>query len=145
MILRKEKQNSKGVAPVVLRLADSENKRSYFMTGFYTTDKYFDTSKEGGRFFQGKGVKAFTLKRKEEDGRTKEYTNKEANDFLAAMEARAGKIIKKYNDGHINWGFEQFRADFFNEPKRELFATFAEDAIEKEHLSNGHYKSATVA
>lgn len=145
MILRKEKQNSKGVAPVVLRLADSENKRSYFMTGFYTTDKYFDTSKEGGRFFQGKGVKAFTLKRKEEDGRTKEYTNKEANDFLAAMEARAGKIIKKYNDSHINWGFEQFRADFFNEPKRELFATFAEDAIEKEHLSNGHYKSATVA
>ena len=54
MILRKEKTNAKGLAPVVLRLADADNKRAFFMTGFFTTDEYFDTSKNGGRFFQGK-------------------------------------------------------------------------------------------
>lgn len=126
-------------------MADADNRRGQFFTGFYSTDKYFDSSKNGGRFFQGKGVKAFTVERKEEDGRVTVYTNKEANDFLTAMEDRAGKIINRYNEEHINWGFEQFRSDFFNDPKRELFSTFAEDIIEKEHLSNGRYKSATVA
>lgn len=145
IVLRKDKSKSKEVAPVVLRLADSDNKRAYFMTGFHTTEKYFDTSKDGGRFFQGKGVKAFTVERKEEDGRIKKYTNKEANEFLAAMEDRASKIIKKYNEDHINWGFERFKADFLSAPKRELFLTFAEDSIEKEYRSRGRHKSATVA
>ena len=91
MILRKEKTNAKGLAPVVLRLADADNKRAFFMTGFFTTDEYFDTSKNGGRFFQGKGVRAFTVERKEEDGRMKKYSNKEANDFLAATSTGASK------------------------------------------------------
>ena len=145
MVLRKDRSTSKEIAPVVLRLADSDNKRAYFMTGFHTTEKYFDTSKDGGRFFQGKGVKAFTVERKEEDGRIKKYTNKEANEFLAAMEERASKIIKKYRDEHVNWGFEQFKADFLNAPKRTSFASFAEDSIEKEYRSTGHHKSAVVA
>lgn len=145
IILRKNKKNSKGESPVVLRLADSDNKRAEFSTGFSSTEKYFDTSKEGGRFFQGKGVKAFTLERKEEDGRVKVYTNKEANDFLSSMEERASKLIKKYTEEHINWGFDRFKADFLNAPKRELFGTFADAIIEKEYRSKGHHKSATVA
>ena len=145
MFLKKSKTNSKGEHPIVLRLADTENKRAYFSTGFYSTEKYFDTSKEGGRFFQGRGVKAFTVERTEEDGSTKTYTNKEANDKLAALEDRAHSIIKKYNEGHINWGFDQFRTDFTNAPKRESFLSFAEDIIEKEYTSRGRHKSAEVA
>ena len=145
IILKKDKTNAKGEHPIVLRLADSNNKRAHFATGFYSTEQYFDTSKNGGRFFQGRGVKSFNVERKEEDGRTKTYTNKEANDFLAAMEERAGKIIKKYTEDHTNWGFEQFRADFTNAPKRESFYAFAEDVIEKEYQSRGRFKSAEVA
>ena len=144
--LKKSKTNSKGEHPIVLRLADSDNKRAYFSTGFYSTEKYFDTSKEGGgRFFQGRGFKEFTVERKEEDGSTKIYTNKKANDKLAALEDRAHSILRKYNEAHIDWGFEQFRSDFINAPKREYFLSFAEDIIEKEYTSRGRHKSASIA
>lgn len=145
IVLKKEKTTPAGEHPVVLRLADSNNKRIQIATGFNSTERFFDTSKEGGRFFQGKGVKSFNVVRKEEDGSTKIYTNKEANDKLVALEERAHSILKKYNEGHINWGFEQFRADFTNAPKREYFLSFAEDIIEKEYTSRGRHKSAEVA
>lgn len=145
IILKKDKTNANGEHPIVLRLADSNNKRAHFSTGFYTTEEFFDTSKEGGRFYQGRGVKPFTVKRKEEDGRIKLYSNKEANEFLSIMVDRASKIIKKYAEDHVNWGFEQFRADFTNAPKRESFYAFAEDIIEKEYQSLGRFKSAEVA
>lgn len=145
VFLKRSKTNSKGEHPIVLRLADTENKRAYFSTGFNSTEKHFDTSKEGGRFFQGRGVKSFTVERKEEDGSTKVYTNKEANDKLAALEERAHSIIRRYNEEHISWGFEQFRADFTNAPKREHFLSFAEDIIKKEYTARGRHKSAEVA
>ena len=146
VILRKEKTNAKGEHPVALRLADSNNKRAHFATGFNSTEQFFDTSKEGGgRFFQGRGVKTFYVERKEEDGRIKLYSNKEANEFLANMQERASKIIKKYNEDHINWGFERFRADFVNAPKRNSFLSFAKDIVEKEYTSRGRFKSAVIA
>ena len=145
IILKKDKRNAEGEYPVVLRLADSDNKRAHFFTGFYSTEKYFDSSRDGGRFYQGKGVKAFDVERKEEDGRTKVYTNKEANELLESMKERASRILKKYNEEHINWGFDQFRADFVNAPKRELFLSFAEDIIEKEYRSRKRFKSAAIA
>ena len=77
-ILKKDKTNAKGEHPIVLRLADSNNKRTHFATGFYSTEQYFDTSIQGGHFYQGRGVKTFYVERKEEDGRTKQYSNKEA-------------------------------------------------------------------
>ena len=131
IVLKKEKTTPKGEHPIVLRLADSGNKRIQIATGFNSTEKYFDTSKDGGRFFQGRGVKPFTVERKEEDGSTKIYTNKDANDKLAELEKRAHSILHRYNEEHISWGFEQFRADFSNAPRRELFLTFAEDVMEK--------------
>lgn len=145
IVLKKEKTTPTGEHPIVLRLADSGNKRIQIATGFNSTERFFDTSKDGGRFFQGKGIKSFTVIRKEEDGSTKVYTNKEANDKLAALEERAHSIIRKYNEKHINWGFEQFRADFTNAPKREFFLSFAEDIIEKEYTARGRHKSAEVA
>ena len=144
-VLKKSKTNAKGEHPIVLRLADSDNKRTHFFTGFYSTEDKFDTSKDGGRFFQGRGVKAFTVERKEEDGSTKTYTNKEANDKLAALEERAHSILRKYNEASVSWGFDQFRADFTNAPKREFFLSFAEDIIDKEYTSRGRYKSAEIA
>ena len=140
--LKKSKTNSKGEHPIVLRLADSDNKRAYFSTGFYSTEKYFDTSKDGGgRFFQGRGIKEFTVERKEEDGSTKSYTNKKANDKLAALEERAYSIIRKYNEDHVNWGFDQFRADFLNAPNRESFLSFAEE-VEKRYRDKGQFSTA---
>ena len=53
-VLKKSKTNAKGEHPIVLRLADSDNKRTHFFTGFYSTEDKFDTSKDGGRFFQGR-------------------------------------------------------------------------------------------
>ena len=144
VFLKKSKTNSKGEHPIVLRLADTENKRAYFSTGFYSTDKFFDTSKDGGRFFQGRGVKPFNVERKEEDGSTKTYTNKAANDKLAALEERAHGIIRKYNEDHVSWGFEQFRADFLNAPKRELFLSYAEDVMEKEYREKGQFQKARI-
>lgn len=145
IILKKDKTNAKGEHPVVLRLADSNNKRAHFATGFYSTEQYFDTSLNGGLFFQGRGVKSFTVERKEEDGSTKVYTNKEANEILAAMKERAGKIIKRYTEDHTNWGFDQFRADFINAPIRNLFYSFAKNMIEKEYRSREQFGKARMA
>ena len=144
IVLKKEKTTPTGEHPIVLRLADSGNKRVQIATGFNSTEGFFDTSKDGGRFFQGKGIKSFTVTRKEEDGSTKVYSNKEANDKLAALEERAHSILKKYNEDHIDWGFEQFRADFTNAPKRELFLTYAEEVMEKEYRANGQFQKASI-
>ena len=145
IILRKSKTNSKGEHPIVLRLADRGDKKAYFSTGFFSTEKRFDSGANGGRFIQGKGVKTFTVERKEEGGGIKTYTNKEANDKLAELESKARAILKKYNDEHIDWGFDQFREDFTNAPKRESFLDYARDVIEKEYRSLGHYKKAEIA
>ena len=144
IVLKKEKTTPTGEHPIVLRLADFGKKRIQIATGFNSTERFFDTSKDGGRFFQGKGIKSFTVIRKEEDGSTKVYTNKEANDKLAALEERAHSILKKYNEDHIDWGFEQFRADFTNAPKRELFLTYAEDVMEKEYRVKGQFQKASI-
>ncbi len=130
--------------PVLLCVSD-RGKRAYFSTGFSVSDKSFETSKEGGRFSHGRGVKTFTVERREDDGSTRLYTNKEANDKLAALEAKAKEILGKYNEQHISWGFDQFRNDFTNAPRREYFLSFAEDIIEKEYQARGRYKSAEIA
>ena len=140
----KSTKEADGRHPVLLCISD-HCKRSYFSTGFSASENEFEVTKEGGRFVQGKGIKKFTVVRKEEDGSLKEYTNKEANDKLAALEERAQTIIRKYNEEHINWGFEQFRADFTNAPKREYFLSFAKDIIEKEYQDRGRNKSSEIA
>ena len=117
----------------------------YFSTGFYSTEDRFDSGPDGGRFIQGKGVKSFDVERKEEGGEIRVYKNKEANDILAGLERKARLILKKYNDEHIDWGFEQFRDDYTNAPKREKFLDFARDVVEKEYRSAGHFKKANIA
>ena len=129
---------------VLLMLSD-RGKREYFSTGFTATLKEFDDSKDVGRFVQGRGVRSFKVLRKEEDGSIKEYSNSEANAVLSKLEERAGEILRGYNQNHTNWGLEQFRADFINAPKRELFYTYALNVIEQEYTNRGKFKTATVA
>ncbi len=129
----------------VLLMLSERGTRSYFTTGFTANLKEFDASKEGGRFHQGRGVHAFTVERKEEDGSTKSYTNKEANELLVSLERRAGQILKSYGDSHLSWSFERFREDFLNLPKRELFKTFADSVIEKDYTGQGRFKKAAIA
>ncbi len=140
----KSAKDADGKYPVLLCISD-RGKRAYFSTGFSATEKQFEVSKEGGRFAQGKGIRKYYVERNEEDGSIKSYSNMEANNKLAALEDRAKEILRKYNNDHVSWGFEQFRADFTNAPKRESFYAFAEDVIEKEYQSRGRYKSALVA
>lgn len=142
IFLKKSKTNSKGEHPVVLRLADSGNKRSYFSTGFTSSEKLFDV--EAGRFYQGKGIKSFFVSRKEDGGGVNTYSNKEANDILAEMENRARSIIKGYNEEHVNWSLELFRNDFLNIPVRKTFYAFAQEILESEYRSRGHYKKADI-
>lgn len=140
----KSTKDADGKYPVLLCISD-RGKRAYFSTGFSAAEKEFETTSQGGRFTQGKGVKRFDISRKEEDGSLKTYSNKEANDKLAELESRASKILQNYNDNHISWGFEQFRADFVNAPIRSCFYSFAEDIINKEYTQRGHHKSASIA
>lgn len=140
IILKKSKTNANGEHPVVLRLADANNKRTYFSTGFSSTEKQFDVT--CGRFYQGRGIPAFTVKRKEDGGGVKDYTNREANDKLTDMENRARDIIQKYNENHINWSFEQFREDYVNSPKRESFLAFAEGVVEQDYRDKGKKSTA---
>jgi hypothetical protein len=112
----KSTKDADGRYPILLCISD-RGKRAYFSTGFSATEKEFEVTKQGGRFIQGKGIRKFFVKRKEEDGSLKSYSNMEANDKLATIEAKAKAIIQKYNDEHISWGFEQFRSDFINAPK----------------------------
>lgn len=140
IILKKSKTNSEGEHPIILRLADSGNKRVYFSTGFNGTDKNFDTV--GGRFFQGKGVRSFNVKRKEDGGGIKVYTNKEANDKLAEIENRARSILREYNEEHVDWSIEQFKDAFVNKPKRQFFLAYMEDCVEKEYRDRGQYSTA---
>lgn len=140
----KSTKDADGRHAVLLMLSDRKQ-REYFSTGFSATDKEFDSSKQGGRFHQGRGVRPFYLKRKEEDGSTKVYSNKDANIILANLENRASDILKGYNEKHINWGLDQFRTDFVNAPKRELFRSFADSIIQQEYSDKGRHKSATVA
>ena len=140
----KSTKSSSGKQQVLLLLSD-RGQREYFSTGFSATAKEFDSSKDAGRFVQGRGVPTFSVERKEEDGGVRIYTNKEANDVLAKLENRARDILQRYNDDHINWGFEQFRSDFTNAPKREYFLPFALTTIEQEYREHGQYKTAIGA
>lgn len=137
----KSAKRSDGKQQVLLLLSD-RGERSYFTTGFFAAPNEFDEGKDAGRFIQGRGVRSFNIERKEEDGSTKSYTNKEANDKLAELESRAADIIAGYNREHINWSMDQFRSDYVNAPKRKYFLDFAEDIVEKEYRQRGQYSTA---
>lgn len=143
-IVLKSSGSKNGRFPVMLRVSDRGD-REYFSTGFTATEKEFDGSKNGGRFLQGRGVRPFQVTRKEEDGSTKVYSNKDANDKLAELEARANHILDQFNAERVNWGLEQFRDAYTNAPKRTLFSEFASDVIERVYLSAGRFKKATIA
>lgn len=133
-----------GRRPILLRISDKGN-REYFATGFNATDKEFDGSKDVGRFVQGRGIPAFNVERREEDGSLHKYSNKEANDKLAELESRASEIIKKYDADHIDWSMEMFRADYVNAPKRKQFYAYACGIIEDVYEKQDRYQKAEIA
>ena len=138
----KSSKDADGTYAVLLMLS-YRGVRSYFSTGFSIDPSKFDESKEGGgRFVQGRGVKEYYIPRKEEDGSTVLYTNKEANNTLVEMEKRASTILKGYNENRVAWSMEQFRSDFINAPKKSSFLRFAEDVVEKEYRDRGQYSTA---
>lgn len=140
----KSSKDADGRQQVLLLLSD-RGKRSYFPTGFTATPQEFDASKDVGRFIQGRGIPSFKVRRREEDGSLNTYNNKEANDKLAELEGRAQEILRRYNDNHVDWGFEQFRADFTNAPKRNLFYAFSMSIIEEEYIKQDKYTRAKIA
>lgn len=99
----------------------------------------------GGRFFQGKGIRPFSLQRKEEGGKIVTYTNKTANDKLGELESQALEILKQYSEKHISWSLEQFRTDFENAPRREMFHSYAKGVIEQVYMAREQFKRAKIA
>ena len=137
----KSAKSPDGRRAILLQISE-KGQRIYFTTGFVATEKQFDT--EVGRFFQGRGTKAFNVERKEEGGGIVTYSNKEANDVLAEMENKARAILKGYNEEDVNWSLEQFRNDFLNIPTRQTFYSYARDVLESEYRSRGHFKKADI-
>ena len=133
-----------GKRTVLICVCD-HRRREYFKTGFSAKEGEFDSSRNAGRFLQGRGIPVFKVQREEEDGSVNTYTNKEANDVLAKLEGRVYDIIARYNADHISWGFEQLRADYTNAPKRNLFLAFSQSVIESEYLAQDRFKRAQIA
>ena len=139
----KSSKDADGNYPVLLMLSD-RGKRVYIATGFSAKREQFDDSKEGGRFLQGRGIRPFSVTRKEENGSIGTYTNKEANDALANLELRAANILKSYQEKNVNWSLEQFRSDFVNAPKRSTFYRFAEEVVEKDYRDREQISTANT-
>ena len=133
-----------GAHSVMLCISD-RGKREYFATGFNATRKEFDGSKNVGRFVQGRGIPAFTVERKEEDGSLHTYINKEANDKLSELERRASEILKKFEADHIDWSMDMFRAAYVNAPKRKQFYAYACSIIQDVYEKQGRYQKAAIS
>lgn len=158
-IIRHDTASGEGRQPIYLLLSD-RGKRKKFATGFTATEdewyyeefekRYRDgrvekCRKDEGQFNQGRGVKEFLVERKEEDGSLKQYTNKDANEKLAQIKDAAKKMIKRYEDNHVDWSFEMFRNDFRPKPNRNYFYSFAMDfVVKQEYQSKGAYQSANI-
>ena len=140
----KSSKDADGRQQVLLLLSD-RGKRSYFPTGFSATPQEFDASKDVGRFVQGRGIPSFKVQRREEDGSLNTYSNKEANDKLAELEGRAQDILRRYIENHVDWGFEQFRSDFTNAPKRNLFYAFSKSVLEEDYIKQDKFTRAKIA
>ena len=126
-------------------MVSDRGRREYFTTGFSTTKELFDDSKDGGRFFQGRGIHAFNVDRKEENGSIKRYSNKEANDILSEMENRALGLYHNYIRARKEWSLDIFRQDFLNIRKQQSFLTYAQSVIDQEYLKQNRYKKAKIA
>lgn len=86
----------------------------------------------------------YTLVRKEENGGTKEYDNKEANNVLSKLEDRIKGIIDGYQEAGIVWTLDNLKKDFQNKPILSIFNSFSQDVIKSEYLSKGGYQRAAI-
>lgn len=127
--------------PVYIRVSD-RGKREYFVTGFYANSAEFDNTKDGGRYYQGKGYAKFEVFRKEY-GVIKKYLNKEANDKLAGIEAIIKDIISDYEKDGVDWSLDQLRTAYKIKKTASTFVSFADEVI-ADYKQKGKYQRASI-
>lgn len=117
-ILRKDRVGKDGRCQIYLLVSD-KGKRFRYFTGF--TGIPFQSAKGGrttgdfieetGRFRVGSGVKEFIVFRSE-NGISKPYTNKEANNKLGVLEEYASDIKDGFKKQGIDWTIAQLKKEF---------------------------------
>ena len=127
--------------PVYIRVSD-RGKREYFVTGFYANSAEFDNTKDGGRYYQGKGYAKFEVFRKE-NGVLRKYYNKEANDILAKMRGDIKSIIDGFDKDNKDWTLNQLRDAYKVKRSASTFASFAEGVVNS-YKEKGKYQHAAI-
>lgn len=160
-VINISRTNAEGRSPINLRICDRTTVKTY-ATGFYADPGTQKTVKdENGKekkiwnsdkdwdhdnhcFRHGKGVKKFSVLRREEGG-VKEYSNTDANAELSAFKKKADKILKKYDEDQVDWSMAMFDSEFRVKRTDGLFFEYAQkEVIERRYLALGKYKRAKV-
>ncbi len=150
-VINTGRKNAEGRSPINLRICDRTTVKTY-ATGFSarpgTKDKDgkwesndewdFETS----RFVQKQGKKKFSVMRREEGG-IKEYTNAEANAELVKFKDKADTILKRYDEGHVDWSMAMFEQEFKNKRTDNNFLAYAKSRV-KTYQDNGQWNTASI-
>ena len=138
-IINTGRTNAEGRSPINLRICDKTKVKTY-ATGFTATADEWD----GKGFKQGKGVKKFSVMRREEGG-VKEYSNAEANAELVKFKDKADEILRQFEKAKTDWSMAMFDAEFKVKRTDGLFFEYAQkEVIERRYLALGKYKRAKV-
>lgn len=129
--------------PVMMRVSE-RTERAFFSTGFYATEDQFEEEKASQRFASGRGVAEFKVTRRE-NGKVVEYSNRDANNELAAMEERANAILKEYKKDKTPFTAQGFKQRFNGKETTpgENVAVYAAKMVEGYKLA-GRNKKAII-
>jgi site-specific recombinase XerD len=136
-IINTGRTNAEGRSPINLRICDKAKVKTY-ATGFTATADEWD----GKGFKQGKGVRKFSVQRREEGG-VKEYTNADANAELVKFKDKADTILKRYDEGHVDWSMAMFEQEFKNKRTDNNFLAYAKSRV-KTYQDNGQWNTASI-
>lgn len=136
-ILNTGRANKEGRFPINLRVCD-KTKVKTFATGFTATADEWD----GKGFKQGKGVKKYSVMRREEGG-VKEYTNIEANIELGKFKDKADEILRRFEREGIDWSMAMFEQEFKAKRTDNNFLAYAKSRV-KTYQDNGQWNTASI-
>lgn len=136
-VLNTGRANKDGRFPINLRVCDKAKVKT-FATGFSATADEWD----GKGFKQGKGVKKFSVQRREEGG-VKDYSNTDANVKLGNIKAKADKILAKYAEDGVDWTMAMFESDFKTKRTDNNFLSYAKTRVAT-YKTNGQWNTASI-
>jgi len=136
-IMNTGRANKDGRFPINLRVCDKAKVKT-FATGFSAAANEWD----GKGFKQGKGVKKFSVQRREEGG-VKDYSNTDANVKLGNIKAKADKILSKYAEDGVDWTMAMFESDFKTKRTDNNFLSYAKTRVVT-YKTHGQWNTASI-